>query len=87
MCGITGAISVFVEMCAFTYSVWLTYLVKRLVTNPTSSFKVVSAVAHLLTPLLALGFIICIYIFNGFGVSVRDVLLIKFGYSLLCHVG
>lgn len=70
LCKITGAMNVFAESCAFSYSVWLSYLVIKKVNNPTSDFKFLHLMAHLITLALSFTALMGIWLSFGFGLSV-----------------
>ena len=57
-------------MVAFLYIVWFSYLVKRMVSSPTSNFQALTALAHVITYLIATLFTIAIGFIFGFGLSV-----------------
>ena len=75
MCNITGIANIFSEMCAFVYIVWFSYLVKRMVTNPTSNFRVLTLLAHAVTITIAVSFVLIINFTLGFGLSVIFMLI------------
>lgn len=77
LCKITGAMNVFAESCAFSYSVWLSYLVIKKVNNPTSDFKFLHLMAHLITLALSFTALMGIWLSFGFGLSVYFFTQIK----------
>lgn len=60
----------FSEVVAFLYIVWFSYLVKKMVSSPTSNFQSLSLLAHVITFLMATVFSISIALTFGFGLSV-----------------
>jgi hypothetical protein len=80
-CRITGTLSVFSEISATIRLVWVSYLVKRMVTSPTSNFKVLSIIANVSIFLGALIFVIIIFFTFGFSVSVSLIMKVKFTCS------
>jgi hypothetical protein len=70
LCSVTGGLNLFTEMVAFFYIVWFSYLVKRMVSSPTSNFQSLTLLAHVLTYLLATVFTVSIALTFGFGLSV-----------------
>eukprot|EP00347_Sterkiella_histriomuscorum_P022007 403332010 len=56
-------------MMAFSYLVWFSYLVKKMVTSPTSNFQSLTMTAHIVTILSSCVFSLAIFLTFGFGLS------------------
>ena len=70
VCKVTGAFNIFAEIIAYLYTVWFSYLVKKMVTSPTSNFSKLSLIAHITSLLGALLGLLIISLTYGFGLTV-----------------
>jgi hypothetical protein len=70
LCYVTGILAAIACNSAFIYVVWFSYLMKRIVSNPTSNFRKLSIIVHITTILATVAFVLIAGFGFGFGLSV-----------------
>ena len=77
ICRITGFFNLFCEFSCFLYIVFLSYIMKKMIVDPTCNFTLITLIAHFTSLGLTLAMLTIVGVFFGFGLSVICVLFLS----------
>ena len=70
ICRITGFFNLFFEFLCFLYIAFLSYIMKKMIVDPTCNFSVLTLVSHFVSCGMTLVMLVLVGVFFGFGLSV-----------------
>lgn len=71
-CQVSGAIRITAELLAFIYTVWYSFIIKKMVSDPTYNSKKLTLISHISTFLISAIMVILVQFMSGFGISVTN---------------
>ncbi len=71
LCKATGFLNLYTEFLSYFYIASLSYLMKKMVTSPTSNFYVITKILHIATISVATVIVVLGYFYFNYGLSVR----------------
>ncbi|MFS8160514.1 MAG: hypothetical protein ACMG6E_09990 [Candidatus Roizmanbacteria bacterium] len=89
LCKATGFLNLYTEFLSYFYIASLSYLMKKMVTSPTSNFYIITKIQHIATISIATLIVVLGYFYLEYGLSVRlltgTILTMAIEYSCLRH--